>query len=71
MTNAEKIERALALIRRPENSEVRRLNNPEERPDWYQNSRPAQGVRTAHGDRSDWSGASARGQNWSGGGRER
>jgi hypothetical protein len=38
--------------------------------EWYQRSRPAQGVRTKEGDRSDWSGSSARGQNWSGG-RER
>jgi hypothetical protein len=39
-------------------------------PEWYQRTRPTQGVRTKEGDRSDWSGASARGQNWAGG-RER
>jgi hypothetical protein len=67
-------------VSRPENDEVARQVKPqretrtptekEQSPDWYQRSRPAEGVRTREGDRSDWSGSSWRGQIWSGG-RER
>lgn len=66
-------EKNAPVVRRPENAETARQSNPKEAetsPEWYQRTRPTQGVRSAWGDRSDWSGSGTRGQNWSGG-RER
>ena len=54
------------LRKEPENTEVARKADPQKSLEWYLRSRPTAGFRAAEGDRSDWSGSSARCQNWAG-----